>query len=63
MLTPRQSQYRIKAGDTLGAIAQTMYGRVSAWHEIARVNKLPHGDLIPIGLNLRLLPISSEKDW
>lgn len=63
MVTPRHSSHRVKRGDTLWSIAATEYGDPTAWPEIARANRLPKGDLILVGMNLKLpaLPVPGSK--
>jgi LysM repeat protein len=50
------SSYTVKKGDTLGKIAQEVYGDKNAWKRIFRANRteIPDPDTVPIGAVLRL---------
>jgi LysM repeat protein len=54
MHSPKHRQYRVKRGDTLSAIALRQYGNAAVWPELARVNNLPNGNLILVGMTLQL---------
>ena len=53
----KKQYYVVQAGDTLGRIAQKLYGDGSRWKEIAEANKeqLPNPDLVEVGQKL-LIP-------
>ncbi|MBC9713107.1 LysM peptidoglycan-binding domain-containing protein [Streptomyces sp. TRM66268-LWL] len=53
---PRPSTYTVKAGDTLGAIAQTKLGNAARYPEIAQLNGIPNPDHITVGQKLKLPP-------
>jgi nucleoid-associated protein YgaU len=48
--------YTVKAGDTLGKIAQKVYGDGSRWKEIFEANKetIKNPDLIEVGQELKI---------
>jgi len=50
----QKETYTVQAGDTLGKIAQEMYGDGSRWREIWEANKgdIPNPDLIQVGQEL-----------
>lgn len=54
MINPKQHQYRVKRGDTLWHIAQHQYGDPTLWPEIAKANHIPDGNLILIGMHLKI---------
>ena len=52
--TPQTRTYTVQAGDTLGKIAQTLYGDGSKWETIFEANKdkIANPDAIEIGQEL-----------
>jgi hypothetical protein len=61
MLDPRTSTYRVRRGDTLSRIAERQYGTAAVWPEIAGANRLPHGNLILVGMNLKLPSVHDPR--
>ncbi|NGO79668.1 peptidoglycan DD-metalloendopeptidase family protein [Streptomyces sp. YC504] len=53
---PRAATYTVKAGDTLGAIAQSKLGNAGRYPEIAKLNGIPNPDHITVGQKLKLPP-------
>ncbi len=46
--------YTVKAGDTLGAIAQKYYGDVTEYKKLAHYNNISNPDLIKVGQQIRI---------
>ncbi|MFW8627570.1 BON domain-containing protein [Deinococcus sp. ME38] len=46
--------YTVKAGDTLGAIAQKYYGNAAEYRKIAHFNNISNPDLIKVGQKIRI---------
>ncbi|MCD0162520.1 LysM peptidoglycan-binding domain-containing protein [Deinococcus sp. 6YEL10] len=46
--------YTVKAGDTLGAIAQKYYGNAAEYKKIAHFNNISNPDLIKVGQKIRI---------
>ena len=59
--------YQVKVGDTLSKIAQTQYGDLRSWTEIAVTNKMSNPDRLAVGTTLNLFssevgaPVTQEK--
>ena len=51
-------EHVVKAGESLSGIAMARYGSMSAWKEIAVLNKLKNPDTISAGQKLTLMPTS-----
>ena len=54
MRSPRQSHYRVKRGDTLSKIALAEYHDAGVWPDVAKANHIPNGNVILIGMHLKL---------
>ena len=54
MRIPRQPHYRVQRGDTLSKIALNSYGDADVWPELAKANGLPNGNVILVGMTLKL---------
>lgn len=51
-VTYKQNKYIVKQGDSLGSIAEAVYGDRNAWVTIANANNLASPDLIEVGMEL-----------
>lgn len=60
-LIARQNYYVVRRGDTLWAIAERTYGDPLLWPQIAAANSIPDGNLILIGMKLRLPPLALKN--
>jgi LysM repeat protein len=61
MLSPKQTTYRVRPGDTLSGIAKSQYGNPAVWPDIAKVNRIPASNLILVGALLRLPPVQQSQ--
>lgn len=55
-------EYRVKGGDTLWDIARRECRDPTAWREIARINNLPDGNFILVGMVLKIPPMCSRHE-
>lgn len=49
-----ETVYTVRAGDTLGAIAQRYYGNASEYHKLAQYNGISNPDHIEVGQKIRI---------
>lgn len=53
-VTYTQNTYIVQPGDTLGIIAEKVYGDRNAWVMIARENNITNPDIVEVGTSLRI---------
>jgi nucleoid-associated protein YgaU len=50
--------YTVKAGDNLSKISKLFYGDANKYSKIAQANNIPNPDLIKVGQQLNITPLS-----